>query len=110
MKRSATPMNGETTSTSCSSAGYGEQFMAVRDSRKRRVPGFYVRNGRYYAQLWVPREDVQKTVRRFSLVTPKGVPATNLVEAKESADILRNDRREKVLPTSGNKPKFADYV
>ncbi|XHR27300.1 MAG: hypothetical protein ACFUZC_15285 [Chthoniobacteraceae bacterium] len=94
MKRSATPMNGETTSTSGSPVGHGEQFMADRDSRKRRVPGFYVRNGRYYAQLWVPREDVQKTARRFPLVTPEGVPVAKLVEAKTAADILRNDRRE----------------
>lgn len=34
----------------------------------------------------------------------------SLSEAKEAADVLRNDRREKNLPTSGHKPKFADYI
>jgi hypothetical protein len=74
------------------------------------VSGFYVRNGRYYAQLWVSREDGTKTARKFPLFTPDDVPVANLVEAKEAADVLRNDRREKVLPTSGHKPKFTDYV
>lgn len=32
---------------------HGAQFIGVRDSRNRRVPGLCVRNGRYYAQLWV---------------------------------------------------------
>ena len=74
------------------------------------MPGLDVRNGRYYAQLWVSREDGAKTARKFPLLTPDGVPVANLAEAKEAADVLRNDRRENVLPTSGHKPKFADYI
>ena len=56
------------------------------------------------------REDGAKTARKFPLLTPDGLPVTNLGEAKESADILRNDRRENALPTSGRKPKFSEYV
>jgi hypothetical protein len=74
------------------------------------VPGLYIRNGRYYAQLWVSREDGAKTARKFPLLTQDGVPVASLAEAKEAADVLRNDRREKALPTSGHKPKFADCV
>jgi integrase len=37
-------------------------------------------------------------------------PVANLAEAKEAADVLRNDRREHKLPTSGHKPSFADYI
>jgi hypothetical protein len=74
------------------------------------VPGLYIRNGRYYAQLWVSREDGAKTARKFPLLTQDGVPVANLAEAKEAADVLRNDRREKALPTSGHKPKFADHL
>lgn len=56
------------------------------------------------------REDGQKTARKFPLLKPDGAPVANLNQAKEAADVLRNDRREKKLPTSGHKPKFADYV
>ena len=89
---------------------HGAQFIAVRDSRKRAVPGLYQRNGRFYAQLWVSRDDGKKTARKFPLLTPDGAPVANLSEAKESAEVLRNDRREKNLPTSGHKPKFADCI
>ena len=56
------------------------------------------------------REDGAKTARKFPLLNRDGVPVANLAEAKEAADVLRNDRRENVLPTSGHKPKFADYI
>ncbi len=74
------------------------------------MPGLYTRNGRFYAQLWVRREDGAKTARKFPLVTEDGVPVANLGQAKEAVEVLRNARREKILPTSGHKPKFADYV
>ena len=110
MKPNASQSNDGITSTGPSIKAHGAQFIGVRDSRNRRVPGLYVRNGRYYAQLWVSREDGAKTARKFPLLTPDGVPVANLAEAKEAADVLRNDRRENVLPTSGHKPKFADYI
>jgi hypothetical protein len=46
----------------------GAQFIGIRDSRNRRVPGIYQRNGHFYAQLWVTREDARKTARRFPLL------------------------------------------
>jgi len=82
----------------------------VRDSRNRRIAGLYQRNGRFYAQLWVTRDDGQKTARKFQLRTPEGASVSSLVEAKEAAEVLRNDRRERNLPPSGHKPKFADYI
>ncbi len=110
MKRIASQSNGGITVTGSSTKAHGAQFIGVRDSRNRRVRGIYTRNGRYYAQLWVSREDGTKTARKFPLLTPDGAPVTNLAEAKEAAEVLRNDRRENVLPMSGHKPKFADYV
>lgn len=110
MKRSETQSNDEITGTGSSTKAHGAQFTGVRDSRNRRVPGLYIRKGRYYAQLWVTREDGAKTARKFPLLTRDGLSAPNLAEAKEAADVLRNDRRENLLPTSGHKPKFADYV
>src|ERR1700731_4916242 len=85
------------------------QFIAARDSRNRRVPGLYVRNGRYYAQLWVDLGNGKKSARRFPLLDGDRQPARNLQGAKEALEIKRHDRRENKLPTTGYKPRFADY-
>ena len=84
------------------------QFIAVRDSRNRRVPGLYVRNCRYYGQLWVDGGNGKKTARRFPLLNDSGTPAANLGEAKQAFEIKRHERREGALPTGGFKgPYFA---
>ncbi len=85
------------------------QFTPARDSRNRRVSGLYIRNGRFYCQLWVDRGDGRKTARRFPLFTSENLPARTLNEAKEALEIKRNDRREDRLPTPGRKPNFLDY-
>jgi hypothetical protein len=85
------------------------QFTPARDSRNRRVPGLYIRNGRYYCQLWIDRGDGRKSARRFPLFNSENLPARNLNEAKEALEIKRNDRREDRLPTPGRKPNFLDY-
>jgi hypothetical protein len=85
------------------------QFIPARDSRNRRVPGRYIRNHRFYCQLWVDRGDGRKSVRRFPLFTSKNLPARTLQEAKEALEIKRNDRREDKLPIAGRKPNFLDY-
>jgi integrase len=81
----------------------------VRDSRNRRVPGLYQRNGRYYCQLWVDLGNGRKAARRFPLLNDEGAPVSNLNEAKAALEVKRNDRREKRLPTLGRKPLFLDY-
>ena len=85
------------------------QFTPARDSRNRRVRGLYIRNGRFYCQLWVDRGDGRKTARRFPLFNSENLPARTLNEAKEALEIKRNDRREEKLPTPGRKPNFLDY-
>ena len=90
-------------------AAHAPQFTAVRDSRNRRVPGLYVRNGRYYGQLWVDRGNGKKTARRFPLLNDSGKPASTLAEAKQAFEIKRHERRENTLPTGGSKPLFANY-
>ncbi len=85
------------------------QFTPARDSRNRRVRGLYIRNGRFYCQLWVDRSDGRKTARRFPLFNAENLPARTLNEAKEALEIKRNDRREDKLPTPGRKPNFLDY-
>jgi integrase len=85
------------------------QFTPARDSRNRRVPGLYIRNGRYYCQLWIDRGDGRKSARRFPLFNSENLPARTLNEAKEALEIKRNDRREDKLPTPGRKPNFLEY-
>ena len=96
--------------TNSSTTKHRPSFTTVRDSRNRRVPGLYIRNGRYYAQLWADRGDGKKTARRFPLVTADKVPVQNLLEAKESMEVLRGVRRQNELPKAGRKPTFSDYA
>lgn len=91
------------------SAAHRTQFTAVRDSRNRRVPGLYIRNGRYYGQLWVDRGNGKKTARRFPLLNDSEKPACTLAEAKQAFEIKRHERRENALPSAGCKPLCADY-
>lgn len=88
---------------------HSAKFIAVRDSRNRRVPGLYRRNGRFYAQLWVDRGCGKKAARRFALFTADNLPVRTLPEAKEAMEIKRNERREDSLPILGRKPIFGDY-
>src|SRR5262245_39982790 len=85
------------------------KFIAARDSRNRRIPGLYLRNGRYYAQLWVDVGEGKKAARRFPLRDEEDKPVRTLVAAREALDIKRHDRRENRLPTIGHKPLFRRY-
>ena len=72
MKRIATQSEADATGNGSSTIKHGAQFIGVRDSRNRRVPGLYQRNGRFYAQLWVTRDDGQKTARKFPPAHARG--------------------------------------
>jgi len=92
-----------------SEPNHGAEFTPARDSRNRRVPGLYVRNGRYYCQLWVDLGNGKKGARRFPLVDGDNQPVRSLPAAKEALEIKRHERRENKLPSAGRKPLFADY-
>ena len=81
----------------CSTPNHRPQFIAARDSRNRRIPGLYVRNSRYYAQLWSDAGDGKKTARRFALKDGDNEPVRTLQAAREALEIKRNDRRERRL-------------
>jgi integrase len=85
------------------------EFTPARDSRNRRVPGLYLRNGRYYGQLWVDLGNGRKGPRRFPLVDGDNQPVRSVPAAKEALEIKRHERRENKLPSTGQKPLFADY-
>jgi len=94
---------------SFSPSDHPAQFIPARDSRNRRVPGLYVRGGRYYAQLWVDVGNGKKAPRRFPLRDGDNQPVRTLDLAREALEIKRHERREDQLPTIGRKPAFADY-
>lgn len=84
--------------------------MAARDSRNRKVPGIYLRNGRFYGQFWRDRSDKNETASKFPLANADGAPVQSLGEAKEAMEIKRHERSEHTLPTIGHKLTLATYV
>ena len=86
------------------------QFTPARDSRNRRVPGLYIRNGRFYGQLWVELPNGRKGARRLPLLDEDNEPVRSLTAAKEALEIKRHERRARKLPPMGRKPLFADYA
>ena len=92
------------------SPNHRAQFIAARDSRNRRIPGLYLRGGRYYAQLWVDLGNGKKAPRRFPLRDGDNQPVRTVSAAREALEIKRHERRESHLPIPGRKPLFADYV
>jgi integrase len=93
-----------------STPNHRAQFIAVRDSRNRRIPGLYLRGGRYYAQLWVDLGKGKKAPRRFPLRDGDNQPVRTVSAAREALEIKRHERRESHLPIPGRKPLFSDYV
>lgn len=85
------------------------QFIAVRDSRNRRISGLYTRNGRFNGLLWAAGAGDKKIPRRFPLNDPAGVACTNLAQAKDAFDLLRGARQEAALPMAGRKPGFSSW-
>src|SRR4051812_27023239 len=83
--------------------------MPAKDSRNRRVPGLYVRNGRYYALLWADTGNGKKAPRRMPLFDADQQPVRTITAAKEALEIKRHERRENKLPTAGRKPSLSDY-
>src|SRR4029077_4160272 len=94
----------------CSTPNHRPQFIAARDSRNRRIPGLYLRGGRFYAQLWVDLGNGKKAPRRFPLRDGDNQPVRTVSAAREALEIKRHERRESHLPIPVRKPLFADYV
>ena len=90
-------------------AVHNSKFIPAHDSRNRRVPGLYVRNDRFYAQLWVDTGNGKKSPRRLPLLDADNLPARTLQAAKLALEIKRHERRENKLPLGGRKPLLADY-
>src|SRR5436853_7560547 len=85
-------------------ANHRAQFTPARDSRNRRVPGLYIRNGRFYGQLWVELPNGRKGARRLPLLDEDNEPVRSLTAAKEALEIKRHERRARKLPPLARKP------
>lgn len=83
---------------------HAPSFQAVFDSRKRKVPGLWLRGSRYYAQLRIDLGNGRTAPRRIALT------AANLDEAKAALEGTRTARRSGTLPTTGFRPKFEDFA
>ena len=83
---------------------HAPSFQAVFDSRKRKVPGLWLRGSRYYAQLRIDLGNGRTAPRRIALT------AANLDEAKAALESTRTARRSGTLPTTGFRPKFEDFA
>ena len=80
------------------------RFLAVVDSRKRKVRGMVTRNGKFYAQMRVALPDGRSKAIRHPLT------ATRLDEAIKEAEKARTENRSKEIHLPGHRPLFKDLV
>jgi len=92
------------------SKDHAGQFTPARDYRNRRVKGLQERNGRFYALLWVVKDDGRKGARRFPLLDDNREPCRSLTTAQTALEKLKQERREGALPSSGRKPGLKTAV
>ena len=91
-------------SDEASGGNHGQSFLPVFDSRKRKIPGLWMRGSRYYAQLRVDLGNGRTAPRRLAL------EAVNLDEAKGELERKRTERRDGKLPRRGQRPTFDDFA
>jgi integrase len=89
---------------------HGSQFIPAVDSRNRRVPALCVRNGRYYAQLWIDLGNGKKSARRLPLIDENKGPIRSLAAAKDALVSLREHRKQNTLPQRGSRPTFVAFA
>ncbi len=79
----------------------GSTFVAVRDARNRKVRGLWRRGQKFYLQT---RHSGERSARRIPLA------ATTLEGAKEEMARILIRKKDEGLPSTGLRPRFADYV
>lgn len=103
MKRKA-PKRGSGEVKNANSVHEGSRFVAVFDSRKRKVRGIVQRNGRYYAQMRVGLASGKSRAIRVPL------EATRLDEAIKEAEKKRTERHDGALHLPGHRPQFSELA
>ena len=74
------------------------------DSRKRKIPGLWLRGTRCYAQLRVDAGNGTTAPRR------KPPEASNLDEPKVALERIRTQPKDPKLPQTGHRPRFEDFT
>lgn len=82
------------------------EFVKAKDSRGREVDGMWIRNGRFYYNLYIPSK---KDTRYVPLFDQFNEPIRNLREAQEAAVVLRKERSEGEEPQARRAPLFREY-
>jgi integrase len=82
----------------------GSKFLAVIDSRKRKVRGLVQRNGKFYAQMRVTVPSGKSRAFRIPLV------ATRLDEAIKEAEKKRTEKHSGEIHLPGKRPQFSKLV
>lgn len=82
------------------------RFIKVKDGRGREIDRLWVRNGRFYYQLWI----AGKGCRRIPLVDEHNQPVKTLTQAEEAIERLKRNKREGELPRLRRAPAFDEYV
>jgi integrase len=82
-------------------AGKNRNFSPVLDSRKRRIKGMSLRNGRFYGAVWQTSHTGEKSCRRFLLKDESGFPASCIRQARDSYARLKVKANE---PTQHKPP------
>lgn len=89
-----------TQNDSAKAVSHAARFFPAVDSRKRKIRGLWVRNGKYYAQMRVDRGNGTTKPVRVPLV------ATSLDDAKSELEQKRSDNRKGEMHLPGHRPKF----
>ncbi len=80
------------------------RFVAVTDSRKRKIRGLWKRGDRYYAQLRMEVEGGQAKPKRIAL------KATTLDQARAELEKIRTENRAGKLELPGRRPSFSEFA
>lgn len=83
---------------------HAARFHPARDTRKRKIRGLWIRNGRYYAQMRVAQGNGTTKAVRVPLT------ASTLDGAKAEAEERRTEKKSGDLHLPGHRPKFSALV
>jgi integrase len=80
------------------------RFEPVLDTRKRKVPGLWIRGRRFYAQIRIDLGNGRTSPRRIPL------EAADLTSARGELERKRTEKRDNRLLVPGHRPRLEDFV
>lgn len=101
MQRHGTP---STKTGSVKTGVHTARFVPATDTRKRKIRGLWIRNGKYYAQMRVDQGDGTTKAIRVPL------KSETLDAARAEAEERRTEKKKGELHLPGHRPKFSDLV